>query len=182
MAHVHDTVRTTASFPGYAGGAISSGALAICIPAIIFVGLVVFLPDNYHLASRVLIGFDAGFALYLVLVTVMILRSDPDRVRRESPLQDDGRIAIPILTVAAGLVSLGAIVFWLRKLRRARPFSPACSLSYLSPHCSLGSSSTPCSLCITPMNITRSIAAKVAACAFPAAVNPAIGTLSISPL
>jgi hypothetical protein len=35
-------------------------------------------------------------------------------VRRESPLQDEGRIAIPILTVAAGMTSLGTIIFWLR--------------------------------------------------------------------
>lgn len=79
------------------------------------VALVVFLPqEKYWLASRFLIGFDAGVALYLVLVLIMILRSGPDRVRRESPLQDEGRIAIPILTVIAGMASLGAIIFWLR--------------------------------------------------------------------
>jgi uncharacterized membrane protein len=82
--------------------------------ALVCAALLVFLPDDYPLTSRFVIGFDAGVALYLLLVIVMILRSDPDRVRRESPLQDDGRVAIPILTVAAGLVSLGAIVFWLR--------------------------------------------------------------------
>jgi len=57
------------------------------------VALIVFLPqERYWLASRFLIGWDAGVALYLVLVLVMILRSDPGRVRRESPLQDEGRI------------------------------------------------------------------------------------------
>jgi len=85
----------------------------------------VLLPDDYHLPSRFLIGFDAGVALYLLLVIVMILRSDPDRVRREAPLQDDGRIAIPILTVAAGMMSLGAIIFWLRSASASDNIEPA---------------------------------------------------------
>jgi uncharacterized membrane protein len=93
-------------------------AALVCVAAL---GL---LPDGYHLASRVLIGFDAGFALYLLLVTVMILRSDPDRVRRESPLQDDGRVAIPILTVAAGMVCLLAIIFWLRTASQSESIQP----------------------------------------------------------
>jgi uncharacterized membrane protein len=92
--------------------------------ALVCGALMAFLPGTYHLTSRVLIGFDAGFALYLVLVAVMILRSDPDRVRRESPLQDDGRIAIPILTVAAGMVSLIAIVFWLRTASKSETIQP----------------------------------------------------------
>jgi uncharacterized membrane protein len=83
-----------------------------------------FLPGSYHLTSRFLIGFDAGVALYLVLVVVMILRSDANRVRRESPLQDEGRIAIPILTVAAGIASLGAIVFWLRTASESETVQP----------------------------------------------------------
>ena len=90
------------------------------------VGIVVglFLPRDYHVTSRFLVGFDAGVALYLVLVAIMILRSDPDRVRRESPLQDDGRVAIPIFTVAAGMMSLGAIVLWLRSASASDNIEP----------------------------------------------------------
>lgn len=88
------------------------------------VALGVALPNDYYLTSRFLIGFDAGVALYLALVLVMILRSDPDRVRRESPLQDDGRVAIPIFTVAAGMMSLGAIVFWLRSASESETIQP----------------------------------------------------------
>jgi uncharacterized membrane protein len=82
--------------------------------AILGVALYLLLPDDYHVASRMLMGWDAGVLLYLVLVVTMIVRSAPDRVRNDSPAQDDGRIAIPILTVTAGLASLGAIIFWLR--------------------------------------------------------------------
>lgn len=82
------------------------------------------LPRSFDLTSRFLIGFDAGVALYLLLVVIMILRSDPDRVRRESPLQDDGRVAIPIFTVAAGMMSLGAIVLWLRTASASASIQP----------------------------------------------------------
>ena len=88
------------------------------------IALGLFLPSEYHLASRFLIGFDAGVALYLLLVIVMILRSDPGRARRESPLQDDGRIAIPIFTVGAGMMSLGAIILWLRSASASGTIQP----------------------------------------------------------
>jgi uncharacterized membrane protein len=93
--------------------------------ALVCVLLAIFLPDNYLLVSRLLIGWDAGVALYLLLVIVMILRSDPDRVRRESPFQDEGRIAIPILTVTAAMASLGAIIFWLRAASESETIQPA---------------------------------------------------------
>lgn len=81
---------------------------------LVCVALAVFLPDGYRLVSRVLMGWDAGVALYVVLVLAMIVNSDTSRLRRESALQDEGRIAIPILTVTAAMASLGAIIFWLR--------------------------------------------------------------------
>lgn len=88
------------------------------------VTLGLLLPGDHEIASRFLIGFDAGVALYLLLVIVMIVRSDPDRVRRESPLQDDGRVAIPILTVAAGMMSLGAILLWLQSAPASDTIEP----------------------------------------------------------
>ena len=63
-------------------------------------------------------------ALYLVLATVMILRSDPDRIRRESALQGEGRITIPVLTVIAAMASLGAIIFWLRNASASETVQP----------------------------------------------------------
>jgi uncharacterized membrane protein len=86
----------------------------LLLATVLCVLLAMFLPEGYRLASRLLMGFDAGVAVYLGLVVWMIATSDPGRVRREAALQDDGRYVIPILTVMAGLASLGAIVFWLR--------------------------------------------------------------------
>jgi uncharacterized membrane protein len=100
---------------------------------IVCVLLVTFLPDSYRLASRLLVGWDAGVALYLALVMWMIVRSDPERVKRESALQDEGRVAIPILTVTAGLASLGAIVFWLRSASQTETILPgALALLFLT--------------------------------------------------
>jgi hypothetical protein len=86
--------------------------------------LIALLPDGFLLVTRFLIGWDAGVALYLVLVTVMVLRSDPGRIRREADLQDEGRLTIPVLTVAAGMASLGAIVFWLRSASESGSTQP----------------------------------------------------------
>jgi uncharacterized membrane protein len=91
---------------------------------LVCIALVVFLPEGYRLVSRLLMGWDAGVALYLILVMWMSVRSNPARVRRESALQDEGRIAIPILTVTAGLASLGAIIFWLRSVSENETIQP----------------------------------------------------------
>lgn len=81
----------------------------------VFIGLVFLLPSDIRwLPSRFLIGWDAGVALYLILVAIMIFRSDHEQIRRFSALQDEGRVTIPILIVIACLASLGAIVLWLR--------------------------------------------------------------------
>ena len=86
--------------------------------------LIALLPEDAMLESRFLINWDAGVAFYLVLVTVMILRSDLDRIRRESALQGEGRITIPVLTVIAAMASLGAIIFWLRNASASETVQP----------------------------------------------------------
>jgi uncharacterized membrane protein len=95
------------------------------IAAFLCVLLVVTLPEDYRPVSRLLAGWDAGIALYLILVSVMIFRSNADHVRREAELQDEGRIVIPILTVTAAMASLGAIVFWLRTASEAQADQPS---------------------------------------------------------
>ena len=44
----------------------------------------------------------------------MIAGADTGHMRRESARHEEGRIVIQVLTVTAGLASLGAIVLWLR--------------------------------------------------------------------
>jgi uncharacterized membrane protein len=153
----------------------------LLLGTVLCVLLVLLLPDGYRLVSRLLMGWDAGVALYLVLVMAMIVNSDTSRVRRQSALQDEGRIAIPILTVTAAVASLAAIVFWLRtsgkgeidELRILALLFLTILLSWSFIHVMLR--------CITRMNITPSIAAKAEACASPGIPTRITGTFSISP-
>jgi uncharacterized membrane protein len=76
------------------------------------VGIVVMalLPSDRPMATRFLISWDAGVALYLLLVFGMMTRAGIDHMRRNAALQDEGRFAILILTVIAAGASLGAIL------------------------------------------------------------------------
>ncbi|MGE5259764.1 MAG: DUF1345 domain-containing protein [Actinomycetota bacterium] len=67
---------------------------------------------------HVLLGWDMGLALYLTLVYWMFLHPDIDHIRRQSALQDEGRISIAIVTVLAALTSIAGIVYWLSETRQ----------------------------------------------------------------
>ena len=62
-----------------------------------------------RLPTRLLVGWDVGVGLYLILAFQVMARSDVHRIRRRAALQDEGRIAMLTLTVAAALASLAAI-------------------------------------------------------------------------
>jgi uncharacterized membrane protein len=78
----------------------------------IAVGLTVIaaLPGEWRLATRLLIGWDVAVGLYLLAAYEMIWRSDVARMRRRAALYDEGAVIILMLTVAAALASLGAIL------------------------------------------------------------------------
>ncbi len=64
---------------------------------------------DWRLVTRLLVGWDVGVALYLALVAHMMWRSDVARIRLRATLEDEGRLAILVLTALAALASLGAI-------------------------------------------------------------------------
>ena len=76
-------------------------------------GIVAFalLPSPLRLVTRLLIGWDVFVAVYTALVYMMMLRSNPNIIRRTAVLQDDGRFLIPLLTALGAFASLAAIVF-----------------------------------------------------------------------
>jgi uncharacterized membrane protein len=78
----------------------------------IAVGLAVLalLPSAWRITTRLLVGWDAGVALYLVLVYTLFARSESGHIRRNALRQDEGRIAMLVLTVFAAMASLGAIL------------------------------------------------------------------------
>ena len=76
-------------------------------------GIIAFflLPSSLRLVTRLLIGWDSFVAVYIVLVYVMMGRSNLNTIRRMAALQDDGRFVIPLLTALGAFASLAAIVF-----------------------------------------------------------------------
>ncbi len=65
---------------------------------------------DWKFSTKLLIGWDVAIAFYLALMVVLMTRSDVQSIRRRAALQDEGRIAILVLTALAALASLGAII------------------------------------------------------------------------
>lgn len=78
--------------------------------AIVGLIIVMVLPADWRAATRMLVGWDVGVGLYLVVAYEMMARADIGRIRRRAALQDEGRVVILVLVVAAALASLGAII------------------------------------------------------------------------
>ena len=68
------------------------------------------LPRDWLASTRLLIAWDIATALYLVLATVMMGRSDVDRIRYRAAMQDEGQMVILGLTIITALVSLAGVV------------------------------------------------------------------------
>ena len=92
-----------------------------------FGGIVLFalVFADWRLPTKLLAGWDAGVALYLVLMQSIIWRCDIDHLRKRASEQDEGAFAILLLTIAATLASLVAIVFELGGLKQATPSEAA---------------------------------------------------------
>jgi uncharacterized membrane protein len=75
-------------------------------------GIVVclLLPGSIRLVPRLLIGWDALIAVYLVLVYSMMLCQDHNYIRRAAVMQDDGRFVILMVTAFGAFASIAAIV------------------------------------------------------------------------
>ena len=80
----------------------------IAVGAGILVGLL--LPGSYRLVTRLLFGWDALIAVYLVLVYAMMLCNDHHHIRRAAAMQDDGRFVILLVTAIGAFASIAAIV------------------------------------------------------------------------
>jgi uncharacterized membrane protein len=81
------------------------------LSACLAIAIVALLPGRYSLASRMIIGWDVGIAVYLLATFAAIARADVNHIRRQAAQEDEGQIAILVLTATAALASLGAIVF-----------------------------------------------------------------------
>jgi uncharacterized membrane protein len=63
-----------------------------------------------RVATRLVVGWDVGIALYLASVYTLMAQSRPGHIRDHAAREDEGRFVMLVLTVAAALASLGAIL------------------------------------------------------------------------
>jgi uncharacterized membrane protein len=89
---------------------IVRGRPRLFVAAALGLAAVAVLPANWRLATRALVGWDIGAGIYLALAFRLMMDSDVNRIRRRAALQDEGRIVVLVLVVAAALASLGAIL------------------------------------------------------------------------
>jgi len=81
--------------------------LSAAFGAVVALGLVA-LP--WRTTTRILIGWDSGVVLYLVLSYRVAARASIATIRQRAAIYDDGAIALLVLTTAAALASLAAVL------------------------------------------------------------------------
>ncbi len=83
------------------------------------VGLLTFamVPATLSVTTRCLLGWNAAVWLYLVLIGVMMLRADHERVRQVAVAQADAAIMVLFIVILAALASLGGIAAELIKAK-----------------------------------------------------------------
>ena len=96
----------------------------------ILVGLL--LPGVERPVTRLLLGWDALIAVYLVLVYAMMLGNDHRHIRRAAAMQDDGRFIILLVTATGAFASIAAIVSELGTHRGAAELTIAITTIALS--------------------------------------------------
>jgi len=76
------------------------------------VGILVCLlvPGVQRPVTRLVLGWDALIAVYLMLVYAMMLCNDHQHIRRAAAMQDDGRFVILLVTALGAFASIAAIV------------------------------------------------------------------------
>jgi uncharacterized membrane protein len=72
--------------------------------------LLVTVRTGWRLPTRLLTGWDAGAVCYLVFTFRMMGLAAVDEIRRRAALHDEGALIIPLLTAAAAIASLVAVV------------------------------------------------------------------------
>jgi uncharacterized membrane protein len=64
----------------------------------------------WRMPTRILVGWDAGVALYLALTYRIMSQASIAKIRQRAAINDEGAIALLVLTTAAALASLAAVV------------------------------------------------------------------------
>jgi uncharacterized membrane protein len=81
----------------------------LVVSTVVAIAAAVLLPARFALSSRLLVAWDAGAILYLILTFAMMARSQVADLRRRAATQDEGAIFILLVTSLAAVASLAAI-------------------------------------------------------------------------
>jgi uncharacterized membrane protein len=76
---------------------------------------------DWHLVTRLLAAWDIALLHYLAAAARMMARSPAAEIRRHAAAQDEGAVALLILSVAAAVASLGAIFVHLARVDSNTP-------------------------------------------------------------
>ncbi|MEO8921818.1 MAG: DUF1345 domain-containing protein [Caldimonas sp.] len=83
--------------------------LYISLAAAVAVELFLPLSTASHSITRLLLAWNVGTVLYVILAAIMMIRSSHQHMRHRAQLQDDGQLIILLLVVIASVASLAAI-------------------------------------------------------------------------
>jgi len=90
---------------------LGSARLRLALAVVLGIAVTLALSlSEWRTSARIVLGWDAGVALYLVLTYVLMARSTIQHIRDHAAQDDEGRFAILVLTVLAALASLAAII------------------------------------------------------------------------
>jgi uncharacterized membrane protein len=89
----------------------------LAIAAVLGVVVVLLLPGNLRLSTRLLIGWDIGAVFYLATAIALVQDFDLKRVQLRAEQYDEGGLLVLVLTVVAAVASLAAIVIELGATR-----------------------------------------------------------------
>ena len=94
--------------------------ISIAVGMAVTLGLAV---TDWSMATKLLLGWDIGVVLYLVLVYQLMVTCGVDEIRRRAAEDDEGALALLILTGISALAIMGAIIAELGhcQSRRAAP-------------------------------------------------------------
>jgi uncharacterized membrane protein len=94
----------------------------LVISAVLGLVTMLALPAGLSAITRMLVGWDLGVLIYLVAAAVVMARcSSASEMQANAAAQDEGGLAILILSVAAATASLGAIFIELSVIERTSP-------------------------------------------------------------
>jgi uncharacterized membrane protein len=81
------------------------------IAAALAIAVGLWLPESVasHSVTRLLIAWNVGTCLYVLLAAIMMIRSSDTHMRSRAQIQDEGQLAILILVVVSAIASLVAI-------------------------------------------------------------------------